>query len=249
MAEGQLEDLLGGRVEGDERRRCGLGARGQGGGDPAAQGVGGDALRGHQPDGEPLGLREQAEREVGGGDLRVRGGPRLLLRGHDDLARPRGEAAEPLLGVEVGRGALRDEALLGRLLGDAHAPADVGPRRAGAAGLVDEVADEVVRDLAEVLGGQDGVAELVEGVVVDRGDRRDEVVESYCGGRWRVRHGVHYGLTLSCVNRRMTSTPSQDTGTECWAATTCLTCPSTGEEESPAPPRGRRARASRKEYV
>ena len=67
---------------------------------------------------------------------------------------------------------------------DAHAPADVGPRRAGAAGLVDEVADQVVRDLAEVLGGQDGVAELVEGVVVDRGDRRDEVVQAYGGRRW-----------------------------------------------------------------
>ena len=39
-----------------------------------------------------------------------------------------------------------------RLLGDAHAAADVGPGGAGAPGLVDEVADEVVGDLLRLLG-------------------------------------------------------------------------------------------------
>ena len=78
-------------------------------------------------------------------------------------------AAEALAGVEVGErppGLLGDEALLRRLLGDAHAAADLGPGGARAAGLVDEVADQVVGDVAEVVGGEHGVGELVEGVGV-----------------------------------------------------------------------------------
>ena len=63
--------------------------------------------------------------------------------------------------------ALRDEALLGGLLGDAHAPADLGPRRARAPGLVDEVTDEVVGELAQVIGREDGVAELLEDPEMD----------------------------------------------------------------------------------
>ena len=41
-----------------------------------------------------------------------------------------------------------------------------------------EVADEMVGDVAEGLGGEDGVLELVEGLVVDGSDRGDEVVEA-----------------------------------------------------------------------
>ena len=47
---------------------------------------------------------------------------------------------------------LRHEALLRRLLGDPHPPADLRPRRARPAGLIDEVADQVVGQLTEVLG-------------------------------------------------------------------------------------------------
>ena len=39
------------------------------------------------------------------------------------------------------------------------------------------MADQVVGHLAEVVGGEDGVAELVEGVGVDLLDGRDQVVE------------------------------------------------------------------------
>ena len=89
---------------------------------------------------------------MGGGDERVAGLPCLLLRRHDDVTSARGETAEPLGGVEVGL-RLRHEPLLGGLLGDAHAAADVGPGGAGAPGPVDEVADQVVGHLAEVVGG------------------------------------------------------------------------------------------------
>ena len=96
---------------------------------------------------------------------------RGVLGGDDGAAGPRGEAGEALGGVEVDRvevGQLGHEALLGRLFGDAHALADVGPGGARAAGLVDEVADEVIGEVAEGLGGQHGVGQLLEGVGVDR---------------------------------------------------------------------------------
>ena len=89
----------------------------------------------------------------------------LVLRGDHDIARARGEPAETGVGVEGGRfevGQLGHEPLLGGLLGDAHALADLGPRRARPAGLVDEVADQVVGDLAEGLGGQHRVGQLLE---------------------------------------------------------------------------------------
>ena len=53
----------------------------------------------------------------------------LVLRLDDDVSGPGGEPAEAVVGIHcrgVG-GGLRNEALLGRLLGDAHAPADLGP--------------------------------------------------------------------------------------------------------------------------
>ena len=85
---------------------------------------------------------------------------------------------KPVVRVDrVGLG-LGDEALLGGLLGDAHALADVGPGGAGAAGLIDEVADEVIGDLTEGLPGEYRVGELVERLVVDGLDGGDEVVEA-----------------------------------------------------------------------
>jgi hypothetical protein len=55
---------------------------------------------------------------------------------------------------------------LGGLLGDGHALADIGPRGAGAAGLIDEVPDQVVGHFVEMLGGQHRVGELVERIGV-----------------------------------------------------------------------------------
>ena len=78
-----------------------------------------------------------------------------VLRDDDDIARARGEPAEACIRVERGGfevGRLRHEPLLRGLLGDAHALADLGPRRAGSPGLVDEMADQVIGDLAEGLG-------------------------------------------------------------------------------------------------
>jgi hypothetical protein len=92
--------------------------------------------------------------------------------------RPRRESAESGVGIDgIGLGPW-DEALLGGLLGHAHALPDLGPRGAGPAGLVDEVADEVVGDLTEGLAGEHRVGELVEWLVVDGLDGVDEVVEA-----------------------------------------------------------------------
>ncbi len=48
----------------------------------------------------------------------------------------------------------------------------------GAAGLIDEVADQVIGDLAEVFGGQHRIGELFEGIGVDGLDGADEGVEA-----------------------------------------------------------------------
>ena len=103
--------------------------------------------------------------------------------------------------VELGGVAevLGDEALAGGLLRDAHAATDVGPRRARAAGLVDEVADEVVGQVAEVVGGDHRVGELFERVVVDLLDGVDEVVEADVGGDgWA--HATTFRLSLTSDN-------------------------------------------------
>jgi hypothetical protein len=105
-----------------------------------------------------------------------------VVGGHHDVAGPRREAGEALLRVER-HGPLRHEALLRRLLRHAHAAADLGPRRARPAGLVDEVPDEVVGDVAEVLGRDHRVGELVQRVLVDAADRIDQVVEADGRGR------------------------------------------------------------------
>ena len=48
----------------------------------------------------------------------------------------------------------------------------------GAAGLVDEVADEVVGDVAEMFGGEHRIGELIERFGVHLLDRLDQVVEA-----------------------------------------------------------------------
>ena len=104
---------------------------------------------------ERVRVDEETEHEVGGRDAGVSTLLGFGVGGHDDVLGPRGEAAEVGVRIELRGDAevLREEALAGGLLGDAHGPADVGPRRAGPAGLVDEVADEVVGHVAEVVGG------------------------------------------------------------------------------------------------
>lgn len=117
------------------------------------------------------------------GDLGIAGRPGLVLCRHDDVPGTFGESAEALFGIEIG-GPLGHETFLGRLLGDAHTAADVGPGRAGATGPVDEVADQVVGDLSEMLGGENGVRQLFEGIGVDLLDGVDEVVQP---------HGIAHG--------------------------------------------------------
>ena len=119
----------------------------------------------------------------------------LVLRLDNDVAGARGEPAEARFRVER-RVNLRHEALLRGLLGDAHALADLGPRRPGLAGLVDEVADEMVGDFAEGFGGEHGVGELIQRFGVHLLDDTDEVVEADGVGdlRW-LGHAVNLRLT------------------------------------------------------
>ncbi len=96
----------------------------------------------------------------------------------------------PWLGF--GRGlarVLRDEPLLRRLLADAHAAPDVGPRGPRAAGLVDEVPDQVVGHVVEVVRGDDRARQPFERIGMRLVDRLDQVVEpDGMGQLHRMRH-------------------------------------------------------------
>ena len=122
---------------------------------------------------------QQPERQVPGADQVVARGAGLVLRRRHGVARPRGEPAEALAGIEIEWPArvLGNETLLGCLLGNPHAPADLRPGRARAPCLVDEVADQMVGHFAEVIGGEDGARKLFERVGVHLRDGLDEVVE------------------------------------------------------------------------
>ena len=100
-------------------------------------------------------------------------------------------------------GSRRQEALARGLLGDAHRPADVGPRRAGATGLVDEVADEVVGQVAEVVGGDHRAGQLLQLVVVDLADGRRS---GRRGGSWSA------ARRRSCDNLRLSTARSTTSG-------------------------------------
>ena len=130
-------------------------------------------------------------------DQRVTGLVGTVLGLDHDVAGPLGEPAESGVGVQGFGvvGSSGDEAFLRRLFGDTHALADLCPRGAGSTGLVDEVADEVVGHLAKCLGGQHGVGELIEGLVVHLGDDVDQVVETDGVGDLRA-HVVNPRLTL-----------------------------------------------------
>ena len=113
-------------------------------------------------------------------DFGVARGMGPVLGFDDDVAGAGGEPVEPggrVQGRGVG-GSSGDEALLGGLFRDAHALPDLGPRCAGAAGLVHEMADQMVGDIAERLGGEHRVGELFQRFGVHGGDRVDEVVEA-----------------------------------------------------------------------
>ena len=111
-------------------------------------------------------IAEHPEQQMVGRDLAVGGVVCGVLGDDHGVAGSRCEAAEALVGVERGRLGSRHEPLLGGLFGDAHALADVGPGRSRAARLIDEVPDQVVGDLAQMLGGQHGIGELVQRVGV-----------------------------------------------------------------------------------
>ena len=75
---------------------------------------------------------------------------------------------------------------MGGLFGDAHGGADGGPGGAAAPGLVHEVSDQVIGDLAEMVGDGHRVGQMVQGspIGVQGADGGDEVVQS--DGRKRV---------------------------------------------------------------
>ena len=59
------------------------------------------ALRDDRPRGDAVRLAQKPQHEMFGADLVVAGSPGFVLRRHHDVLRPRGEPAEPLLGIEV----------------------------------------------------------------------------------------------------------------------------------------------------
>ena len=98
--------------------------------------------------GRGLGFAEQAEQQCPGA-ISALPAAWAWLRVLDDVAGTGVNRLKPPFGSRPALDGLGHEPLLGRLLGDAHALADLGPRRAGPTGLVDEVADQVVGELTE----------------------------------------------------------------------------------------------------
>ena len=121
-----------------------------------------DGLRG-----QPFGLAEQTEHDVLVATWLSPRCSAIVLGPPQHVAGPLGEPAQPAGGREVEiLGLARHEPLLHRLLGHAHVLPDLGPRCAGPAGLVDEVADEVVGNLAEMDGGLDRVGQMLQRIAV-----------------------------------------------------------------------------------
>ena len=161
---GREGHVLGGRCAGRRKR----GQRGRG------HGVLGHPGGLDRAAGEPLPLGEQAEDQVQAGELAVAPFAGVVLRlQHHHLG---------AVGEAVHRGVAGDEALLDRLLGHPHALADQRPGGAGPARLVDEVPDQVVGELAELVGDGGRLGEVVQGgpVRVAVGDLGDQhfLVES-----------------------------------------------------------------------
>ncbi len=157
--------------------------------------IGVDALAGEQLGGQAAGIGEQGEKQMVGLNLGIAGVVGLVLRLDNDVAGAWGEPPESRIRVERCVN-LRHEPFLRGLLGDAHALADLGPRRPRLAGLVDEMPDEVVGDLAEGLGGEHGVGELLQRFGVHLLDDIDEVVEADgVGDLRRLGHAVNLRLT------------------------------------------------------
>jgi hypothetical protein len=108
-------------------------------------------------------------------------GPCVLLGRHDHRSGARGEAgiAITTFGLRLAEG-VGDEALLHRLLGDAHALPDVGPAGTRSPGLIDEVTDEVIGHLVQLCCGLDGGRQVLERspgrVLLDHGG--DQVVQA-----------------------------------------------------------------------
>jgi hypothetical protein len=167
----ELEHLLGRLGERDMlvgHRRLPIG-RGQRRDQGLPSGLARDAERLDGPDRQALRLGQQAEGQVLGADVVVPVLTGLVLSSHDHPPRAVGEPGERvrvclerLLQQSLPVGILGHEALLRRLLGDAHGPADVGPGRARLARLVDEVADQVVGQLAQVLRDPHGRRHVVQ---------------------------------------------------------------------------------------
>jgi hypothetical protein len=123
--------------------------------------------------GQPFRLAEQACRDL----CRVDPvGARDPPGGRERIAGALSEAGEHL--ASLGHQG-RDETLLGRLLGHAHAGADHAPRGTRMPGLVDEMADQRVGLLVKARGDRDRVGEVAQrpALRVQRLDVADQIVE------------------------------------------------------------------------
>src|ERR1700756_1870330 len=87
-----------------------------------------------------------------GRDLGVAGVVGEVLGGDDNRPCPGGESPKSLIRIEGRRFCFRYEPLLRGLLADAHALADVSPRRPRSAGLGGQVGVLAVREVSQMVG-------------------------------------------------------------------------------------------------
>ena len=118
--------------------------------DPLPDTLGRDAEIGEDLGAFALALRQDAEQQMLGSDLAAQ--PHQRLPPRRDY-RPAGPWREPVQRPiqQVKAGQARHESLLGRLLGHPHRLADSAARRAEPAGPVDEMADQLISQLAKPL--------------------------------------------------------------------------------------------------
>ena len=138
--------------------------------DVGLDGLGGDAALDQHLGRQGIRDGEQPEQQVLGADVGV-----AELPGGDPGA---GHADPGPVGEALAGERLRGEPLLGGLLADAEGLADLAPRGAAPPGLVDEVAEQRVGELADLVLEAGRLLELGEGLVRRRrADGGDQGVE------------------------------------------------------------------------
>jgi hypothetical protein len=121
--------------------------------------------------GQALPLGGETEQQMQRADLVVTALAGVVLSLQDDDGRAVGEPAEV--------GFASREPLLHGLLRHAHRLADHRPGGAVATGLVDEVADQVVGEVADVVRDRAGARQVIEARRAIRSRLRDELVQHH----------------------------------------------------------------------